>query len=159
MTRPLERVYPVVFIDAMVVKIRDGQVANRPIYTAIGVTVDRKRDILGLWAGTGGEGAKFWLQVLTEIKNRGIDDVCIVCCDGLKGLPDSIEATWPLAVVQMCVLHLICNTFRLASRADWEEMAKDLRPVYTAVNEEQARAKLDEFHDTWGGRYPAIRGL
>jgi putative transposase len=159
MTRPLERVYPVVFIDAMVVKIRDGQVANRPIYTAIGVTVDGKRDVLGLWAGTGGEGAKFWLQVLTEIKNRGVDDVCIVCCDGLKGLPDSIAATWPLAVVQTCVLHLIRNTFRLASRADWDRMAKDLRPVYTAVNEEQAQAKLAEFHDAWGDRYPAIKGL
>jgi transposase-like protein len=159
MTRPLERVYPVVFIDAMVVKIRDGQVANRPIYTAIGVTVDGKRDVLGLWAGTGGEGAKFWLQVLTEIKNRGVDDVCIVCCDGLKGLPDSIAVTWPLAVVQTCVLHLIRNTFRLASRADWDRMAKDLRPVYTAVNEEQAQAKLAEFHDAWGDRYPAIKGL
>jgi len=158
-TRPLERVYPVIFIDAMVVKIRDGQVANRPIYTAIGVTVDGKRDILGLWAGNGGEGAKFWLGVLTEIKNRGVDDVCIVCCDGLKGLPDAIAATWQLAVVQTCVLHLIRNTFRLASRADWQKMAKDLRPVYTAVNEADARARLDEFHDTWGARYPAIKGL
>jgi putative transposase len=157
--RPLDRVYPVVFIDAMVVKVRDGQVANRPVYTAIGVTVDGKRDILGLWAGTGGEGAKYWLQVLTEIKNRGVEDVCIVCCDGLKGLPDAIEATWPLAVVQTCVLHLIRNTFRLASRADWDRMARDLRPVYTAVNEADARARLDEFHDTWGARYPAIKGL
>ena len=113
-TRPLDRVYPVVFIDAIVVKIRDGQVANRPVYTAIGVTVDGQRDILGLWVGTGGEGAKYWLQVLTEIKNRGVDDVCIVVCDGLKGLPESIAATWPLAVVQTCVLHLIRNTFRLA---------------------------------------------
>ena len=158
-TRPLDRVYPVVFIDAMVVKIRDGQVANRPIYTAIGVTVDGKRDILGLWAGNGGEGAKFWLGVLTEIKNRGVDDVCIVCCDGLNGLPDAIAATWSLAVVQTCVLHLIRNTFRLASRADWEKMAKDLRPVYTAVNETDARARLEEFHDSWGDRYPAIKGL
>jgi transposase-like protein len=157
--RPLDRVYPVVFIDAMVVKIRDGQVANRPIYTAIGVTVDGQREILGLWAGTGGEGAKYWLAVLTEIKNRGADDVCIVCCDGLKGLPDAIEATWPLAVVQTCVLHLIRNTFRLASRADWDRMAKDLRPVYTAVNEADAAARLAEFHDTWGGKYPAIKGL
>ena len=96
-TRPLDRVYPVVFIDAIVVKIRDGQVANRPVYTAIGVSVDGQRDILGLWVGTGGEGAKYWLQVLTEIKNRGVEDVCIVVCDGLKGLPESIEATWPLA--------------------------------------------------------------
>src|SRR3954453_41144 len=94
-TRPLDRVYPVIFIDAIVVKIRDGQVANRPVYTAIGVTVDGQRDILGLWVGTGGEGAKYWLQVLTEIKNRGVEDVCIVVCDGLKGLPESIAATWP----------------------------------------------------------------
>lgn len=157
--RPLDRVYPVVFVDAIVVKIRDGQVANRPVYTAIGVTVDGKRDILGLWVGSGGEGAKYWLQVLTEIKNRGVDDVCIVVCDGLKGLPESIEATWPLAVVQTCVLHLIRNTFRLASRRDWDAMAKDLRPVYTAVNEADAQARLDEFHDKWGDRYPAIRNL
>ena len=157
--RPLDRVYPVIFIDAIVVKIRDGQVANRPVYTAIGVTVDGKREILGLWVGTGGEGAKYWLQVLTEIKNRGVDDACIVVCDGLKGLPESIEATWPLAVVQTCVLHLIRNTFRLASRRDWDAMAKDLRPVYTAVNEADAQVRLDEFHDKWGDRYPAIRTL
>ena len=140
--RPLDRVFPVIFIDAIVVKIRDGQVANRPVYTAIGVTVDGKREILGLWIGSGGEGAKYWLQVLTEIKNRGVDDACIVVCDGLKGLPESIEATWPLAVVQTCVLHLIRNTFRLASRRDWDAMAKDLRPVYTAVNEADAQVGL-----------------
>ena len=157
--RPLDRVFPVIFIDAIVVKIRDGQVANRPVYTAIGVTVDGKREILGLWIGTGGEGAKYWLQVLTEIKNRGVDDACIVVCDGLKGLPESIEATWPLAVVQTCVLHLIRNSFRLASRRDWDAMAKDLRPVYTAVNEADAQVRLDEFHDKWGDRYPAIRTL
>ena len=157
--RPLDRVYPVIFIDAIVVKIRDGQVANRPVYTAVGVTVDGKRDILGLWVGTGGEGAKYWLQVLTEIKNRGVEDACIVVCDGLKGLPESIEATWPLALVQTCVLHLIRNTFRLASRADWDKMARDLRPVYTAVNEADAAARLDEFHTIWGNRYPAIRSL
>src|SRR3954449_4152467 len=104
-TRPLDRVYPVVFIDAIVVKIRDGQVANRPVYTAIGVTVDGQRDILGLWVGTGGEGRKYWLQVLTEIKNRGVEDVCIVVCDGLKGLPESIETTWPLAIVQTSLVH------------------------------------------------------
>ena len=157
--RPLDRVYPVIFIDAIMVKIRDGQVANRPVYTAIGVTVDGQRDILGLWVGTGGEGAKYWLQVLTEIKNRGVDDACIVVCDGLKGLPESIEATWPLAVVQTCVLHLIRNTFRLASRRDWDKMAKDLRPVYTAVNEADAQVRLDEFHDKWGEQYPAIKTL
>ena len=158
-TRPLDRVYPVVFIDAIVVKIRDGQVANRPVYAAIGVSVDGKRDILGLWVGTGGEGAKYWLQVLTEIKNRGVDDVCIVVCDGLKGLPESIAATWPLAVVQTCVLHLVRNTFRFASRADWDKMARDLRPVYTAVNETDAARCLEEFHTIWGDRYPAIKTL
>src|SRR3954454_6016265 len=106
-SRPLDEVYPVVFIDAIFVKIRDGQVANRPIYVAIGVTVDGERDILGLWAGQGGEGAKYWLQVLTEIKNRGVEDVCIVVCDGLTGLPDAIAATWPRAITQTCVLHLL----------------------------------------------------
>jgi transposase-like protein len=126
--RPLERVYPVIFIDAIVVKIRDGQVTNRPVYTAIGVTVDGQRDILGLWVGAGGEGATFWFQILTELKNRGVADVCIVCCDGLKGLPDAIGQTWPLAVVQTCVLHLIRNTFRLASRRDWDAMAATCGP-------------------------------
>jgi putative transposase len=105
--RPLDPVYPVIFIDAIHVKIRDGQVANRPIYVALAVTVDGDRDILGLWAGDGGEGAKYWLQVLTELKNRGVDDVCIVVCDGLKGLPDAIAATWPQAVTQTCIVHLL----------------------------------------------------
>ena len=95
---------------AIVIKIRDGQVTNRPVYCAIGVTVDRKRDILGLWIGVGGEGAKYWLGVLTELRNRGVEDVCIVVCDGLKGLPEAIETTWPLAVTRTCVLHLIRNT-------------------------------------------------
>src|SRR5690349_12003132 len=113
--RPLDAVYPVLFIDALYVKVRDGQVTNRPFYVVIGVTVDGHRDILGIWAGeggTGGEGAKFWLQVLTEIKNRGVADVCIAVCDGLKGLPEAITTAWPQTVVQTCVLHLIRNTFR-----------------------------------------------
>jgi transposase-like protein len=147
--RPLDRVFPVVFIDALVVKIRDGQVTNRPVYSAIGVTVEGERDILGLWVGNGGEGAKFWLQVLTEIKNRGTEDVCIVVCDGLKGLPEAIGNTWPLAIVQTCVLHLIRNTFRFASKADWDHMARDLRPVYTAVSEQDAKEQFSEFTETW----------
>ena len=157
--RPLDRVYPVLFVDAVMVKIRDGQVVNRPIYVAIGVTVNGERDILGLWAGDGGEGAKFWLAVLTEIKNRGVEDVCMVVCDGLKGLPDSITTTWPYAQVQACILHLIRNTFRYASRRDWDEMARDLRPVYTAINAEMAAVRFDEFANKWGGRYPAIVNL
>jgi putative transposase len=110
-SRPLDPVYPVIFIDAIQVKLRDGQVANRPIYVALGVTVDGERDILGLWAGDGGEGAKYWLHVLTEIKNRGVGDVCIVVCDGLAGLPDAIAAVWPRAVTQTCVVHLLRNSF------------------------------------------------
>ncbi|WP_369332901.1 IS256 family transposase, partial [Nonomuraea candida] len=107
--RPLDPVYPVVFIDAIHVKLRDGQVANRPIYVALAVTVDGERDILGLWAGDGGEGAKFWLHVLTEIKNRGVGDALMVVCDGLKGLPQAIETVWPQAVVQTCVVHRGCK--------------------------------------------------
>ncbi len=114
-SRPLDAVYPVLFIDAIQVKIRDGQVANRPIYVALGVTVDGERDILGLWAGDGGEGAKYWLHVLTEIKNRGVADVCIVVCDGLAGLPDAIATVWPAAVTQTCVVHLLRNSFRYAT--------------------------------------------
>jgi transposase-like protein len=154
--RPLDRVYPVVFIDAIVVKIRDGQVANRPIYTAIGVTVDGERDILGLWAGGAGEGAKYWLAVLTEMKNRGVEDVCIVVCDGLKGLPDAITATWPQALTQTCVIHLLRNSFRYASRRDWPALARDLKPIYTAPTEVAALERLAEFAETWEARYPAI---
>jgi len=157
--RPLDAVYPVVFIDAIHVKVRDGQVANRAFYCAIGVTVEGKRDILGIWASPGAEGAKFWLGVLTEMKNRGVNDVCIVVCDGLKGLPESIAATWPLAVVQTCVLHLIRNTFRFAARQHWDAMARQLRPVYTAINEADAKERLGEFFDAWAERYPAVKTL
>jgi putative transposase len=154
--RPLDKVYPVVFIDAITVKVRDGQVTNRPFYVAIGVTVNGERDILGLWAGDGSEGAKYWLAVLTEIKNRGVTDVCILVCDGLKGLPESVTTTWPLATVQACVIHLIRNTFRYASRRDWDALSKDLRPIYTAPTETAAAARFGEFTDTWGAAYPAI---
>jgi putative transposase len=157
--RPLDRVYPVIFIDAIMVKVRDGQVTNRPVYVAIGVSLQGERDILGLWMGDGGEGAKYWLAVLTELKNRGVEDCCIVVCDGLKGLPESIAATWPQALVQTCVIHLVRNTFRYASRADWESLAKDLRPIYTAPTEAAARARLDELTAKWGGKYPAIPRL
>jgi putative transposase len=159
LNRPLEKVYPVIFIDAMVVKVRDGQVANKPVYVVIGVTVDGERDILGLWAGDGGEGAKFWLGVFTEIKNRGVEDVCIAVCDGLKGLPEAITTTWELATVQACVIHLIRNTFRFASRKYWDEMSRDLKPVYTAPSEAAARERFAEFDAKWGNQYPAISKL
>jgi len=154
--RPLESVYPVVFIDAIHVKIRDGQVANRPVYVAIGVICGGERDILGLWAGDGGEGAKFWLSVLTEIKNRGTADVCIVVCDGLKGLPEAVNTVWDRAIVQTCVIHLLRNTFRYASRKYWDRIAKDIKPVYTAPTEAAAKERFVEFTATWGQQYPAI---
>jgi transposase-like protein len=154
--RPLDAVYPVLFIDAIHVKIRDGQVANRPIYVALAVTVDGERDILGLWAGDGGEGAKYWLQVLTELRNRGVGDVLIVCCDGLKGLPDAIAQVWPQAVTQTCIVHLLRASFRYASRKDWSAIARDLRPVYQAPTEQAALDRFADFAKTWEARYPAI---
>jgi transposase-like protein len=156
--RPLDRVYPVIFIDCIHVKIREGNVANRPIYLALGVTVNGERDILGLWAGEhgDGEGAKYWLRVLTEIKNRGTQDVLMVVCDGLKGLPDAVNAVWDKTIVQTCIVHLLRNSFRYASRADWAAIAKDLKPIYTAPSEQAALDRFAEFSDTWEQRYPAI---
>ena len=154
--RPLDEVYAAIFIDAIVVKVRDGQVANRPTYAAIGVSLDGERDILGLWAGTGGEGAKFWMSVLTDLRNRGVRDVFFVVCDGLKGLPDVVTNVWPQAIVQTCIIHLIRNTFRLSSRKDWDPIKRAIKPIYTAVNATAARAAFDEFAETWGRRYPAI---
>jgi putative transposase len=157
-SRPLDPVYPVVFIDCINVKIRDGQVANRPIYVALAVTVNGTRDVLGLWAGEhgDGEGAKYWLRVLSEIKNRGTTDVCIVVCDGLKGLPDAIAQVWPQTIVQTCIVHLLRNSFHYASRKDWAAIAKDLKPVYTAPSEQAALDRFAEFSDKWEKRYPAI---
>jgi transposase-like protein len=155
-TRPLEQVYSAIFIDAIMVKVRDGQVANRPVYAAIGVTLDGDKDVLGLWAGTGGEGAKFWMGVLTDLRNRGVRDVFFVVCDGLKGLPEVVGNVWPLSIVQTCIIHLIRNTFRLASKRDWDELKRDVKPIYTAVNADAAHAALEELTEKWGTKYGAI---
>ncbi len=154
--RPLDPVYPVVFIDCIHVKVRDGQVANRPIYVAMAVTTEGNRDILGLWAGDGGEGAKYWQQVLTEIKNRGVGDVLMLVCDGLKGLPESVSNVWPRTVVQTCVVHLIRASFRYAARQDWDKLARALKPIYTAPTAAAAEERFLEFQEAWGGKYPAI---
>jgi putative transposase len=155
--RPLERVYAAIFIDAITVKIRDGQVGNRPVYVAIGVDLDGHKDILGMWAGDGdGESAKFWMAVLTDLRNRGIKDVFFVVCDGLKGLPDSVNTVFPLATVQTCIIHLIRNSFRYASRKYWDALSKDLRPIYTAVNADAAAAALEDLGERWEQRYPAM---
>jgi putative transposase len=157
-SRPLDVVYAVVFIDAIHVKVREGQVANRPVYVALGVTADGTRDILGLWAGEhgDGEGAKYWLRVLSEIKNRGTRDVLMVVCDGLKGLPDAVNAVWDKAIVQTCIVHLLRNSFKYASKKDWAQIAKDLKPVYTAPSEAAALDAFAEFSGKWEKRYPAI---
>ena len=110
------------------------------------------KDILGLWAGTGGEGAKFWMAVLTDIRNRGVRDVFFLVCDGLKGLPDAVGSVWPQAIVQTCIIHLIRNTFRLTSKRDWDALKRDVKPIYTAVNAAAARAALDELAANWGTR-------
>jgi transposase-like protein len=154
--RPLDGVYAAIFIDAIMVKVRDGQVANRPVYAAVGVTVDGRKDVLGLWAGTGGEGAKFWMAVLTDLRNRGVRDVFFLICDGLKGLPEVVENVWPLAIVQTCIIHLIRNTFRLASRADHDAIKRDIKPIYTAPNADTALAALDELEEKWGAKYRAM---
>jgi len=147
----------VVFVDALMIKVRDGVVTNRPVYLAIGIDCEGAKQVLGLWVGpTTGESAKFWLTVLSELKGRGVADVCIVCCDGLTGLPDAISVTWPQAVVQLCVVHLIRASLRYASRKYWTPLARDLRPIYTAADEAAAAAALEDFAASWQDRYPAI---
>jgi putative transposase len=154
--RPLDEVYAAVFVDAIMVKVRDGQVANRPVYAAIGVTLQGGKDVLGLWAGTGGEGAKFWMSVLTDLRNRGVKDVLFLVCDGLKGLPEVVAGVWPQTIVQTCLIHLLRNTFHLCSKRDWDALRRDVKPIYTAVNADAARAAFDAMADTWRQRYPAV---
>ena len=155
--RPLDRVYPVLLIDAIVIKVRDSQVANRPVYVVIGVNMDGERDVLGLWLGpTGGEGAKQWMSMLTELRNRGVADALIVCCDGLKGLPDAIRATWPQATVQTCVVHLVRNSLRYASKKHWAQITREMREIYTAPTVAAAEVRFGEFAETWRTTYPAM---
>jgi transposase-like protein len=144
----------VVFIDAISVKIRDGVVTNRPVHLAIGIDAEGEKDVLGMWvAPSTGESSKFWLSVLAELKARGVLDVCIVCCDGLSGLPEAIGVVWPKACVQLCVVHLIRASLRYASKKDWTPLTRDLRPIYTAVDENAAEAALAEFTERWETRY------
>jgi transposase-like protein len=159
-SRPLQPVYAAIFIDAIYVKVRDGQVGNQPFYAAIGVDLGGRRDVLGLWAGQGGgESAKFWMNVLADLKNRGVRDVFFVVCDGLKGLPDSVNAVFPAAIVQACVIHLIRATLRYASRKYWDQLAGDLRRIYTAPTVAAAWAAFEELEEKWGKPYPAIPKL
>jgi putative transposase len=155
--RPLDAVYPILYVDALVVKVRTGgTVVNRPAYLGVGVDIEGRKHVLGVWLGDGGEGAKFWLSVLSELKARGLGDVIFVCCDGLKGLPDAIEATWPRATVQTCVVHLMRASTRYCSWKDRKKVAAALKPIYTAVSVEAAADALDTFELEHGERYPGI---
>jgi putative transposase len=155
-SRPLEPVYPIVYLDALVVKVREGhQVRNKAAHIAVGVDTDGLKHVLGIWVQSS-EGAKFWLGVLAELRNRGVHDVLICCCDGLTGFPEAIEATWPKAVVQTCVVHLIRASMRFISYGDRKAVAAALRPIYTAPTEASAVQELDIFEgSTWGKKYPA----
>ena len=154
--RPLDPIYPVMYLDALVVKVRDGnQVRNKAAYIAVGIDTDGVKHVLGIWVQVT-EGAKFWAQVCAELANRGIQDVLIVCCDGLTGFPDAIEATWPLATVQTCVVHLIRASMRFVSYKDRRAVARELKAVYTAPNADTAEAALLAFSESeLGQRYPA----
>jgi putative transposase len=154
--RPVDAVYPIVYIDAIVIKIRDGGVvANKAAHLVVGVDVDGFKHVLGVWLQTH-EGAKFWLSVLTELRHRGLHDALIVCCDGLTGLPEAIEQVWPAAVVQTCVVHLIRNSMRFVSFGDRQQVAKALKPIYTAVNEPAAKTALDALRRDYGRPYPGL---
>lgn len=153
-SRPVDAVYPILYIDAIVIKVRDsGVVANKAAHLVVGVDVEGRKHVLGIWLQQA-EGAKFWAGVLTELRNRGLRDALIVCCDGLKGLPEAIGSVWPAAVVQTCVTHLIRASMRYASWKDRKAMTASLKPIYTAATVEAARLALDAFRDTWGRKAP-----
>jgi putative transposase len=154
--RPLEDVYPILFLDALIVKVRDGgAVRNRACYVAIGVNLEGERDVLGIWFQVA-EGAKFWLAVLNELRQRGVQDVLVCCVDGLKGFPEAIEAVFPQAWVQTCIVHLIRQSLRFVPDKHRRAVAKDLKPIYTAVDAEAAADALAAFETAWGERYPMI---
>jgi putative transposase len=154
--RPLEDVYPILFLDALIVKVRDGgAVRNKACYVAIGVNLEGERDVLGLWFQSS-EGAKFWLQVLNELKQRGVRDVLVCCVDGLKGFPEAIEAVFPHAWVQTCIVHLIRQSLRFVPDKHRRQVAKELKPIYTAVDADAAAEALAAFEASWGERYPMI---
>jgi putative transposase len=154
--RALDSVYPILYLDAMVIKVKDGrQVVNKSLFMAMGVTIEGKKDILGMWLKDQ-EGAKFWLGVLHELKNRGVQDVLIACCDGLTGFPEAIRATFPEAVVQLCIVHMIRNSVKYVSYKNLKEICTDLKTIYTADSEAAAEKALTAFEDKWDSHYPMI---
>ncbi len=155
-TRPLEDVYPVVFFDALVLKIRDGgSVQRKACYLAMAINMDGEREVLGMWFQAN-EGAKFWMQVLTDLKQRGVQDILIACVDGLKGFPEAIEALFPRTTVQTCIVHLIRHSLRYVPRRQYDAVVRDLKPIYTAIDADQALLALETFEEKWGQQLPII---
>jgi putative transposase len=158
-TRPLEPLYPILFLDALMVKMRhEGRVENRAVYVAIGIDLDGRKDVLGLWTSAN-EGAKFWLQVLTELRNRGVKDIFIACVDGLKGFPQAIESVFPQAQVQLCIVHLVRASLNYVGWKERKQVAQDLKSVYRAATEEQAWREMVAFAERWNPKYPTIAAL
>tara|TARA_B110000503_G_C7075794_1_gene382833 strand:- start:44 stop:1258 length:1215 start_codon:yes stop_codon:yes gene_type:complete len=156
-SRPLDTVYPIVYLDCIVLKIREGmRVVNKAIYLALGVNMDGHKELLGLWMSEN-EGAKFWVSVLTELKNRGVTDILIACVDGLKGFPDAIAVEYPHTRVQLCLVHMVRNSLKYVSWKDSKAVTKDLKQIYHATTEDQALVELDQFGKTWDSQYPQIK--
>lgn len=154
--RPLDTVYPIVYLDCIVLKIRQNKrVINKSIYLALGISVEGHKELLGLWLSEN-EGAKFWLQVLTELKNRGVEQVLIACVDGLSGFPDAINTVYPAAKVQLCIVHMVRNSLKYVSWKDYKAVTRDLKQIYRSATETEALAELDKFADTWDSKYPQI---
>jgi len=154
--RPLDDIYPIVFFDALVVKGRtDGRVLNKSVYTAIGINMEGEKEVLGLWIAET-EGAKFWMSVITELNNRGLNDILIACIDGLKGFPEAINSIYPQTRIQLCIVHMVRNSTRFVSWKDRRELCKDLKKIYTAVTEDEALNELENFAEKWNSKYPMI---
>jgi len=157
--RPLDNIYPLLYLDALMVKMRhEGRVDNRAVYVVIGVNLDGQKDVLGLWTSNN-EGAKYWLQVLTEIRNRGVRDVLIASVDGLKGFPQAIETVYPQAIVQLCIVHMVRGSLNFVNWKERKAVAADLKAIYRAETKEQAGQELISFAEKWDGRYPTISKL
>ena len=154
--RPLDRVYPIVYLDCIVLKIRqDKRVINKAVYLALGVDMDGQKELLGIWISEN-EGAKFWLNVLTELKNRGVEQILIACTDGLTGFPDAINAVFPQAKTQLCIIHMLRNSLRYVSWKNYKAVAADLKRIYQAATEQDAAQELEKFAETWDAKYPQI---
>jgi putative transposase len=154
--RQLEAVYPIMYLDAIQFKVRDGgHIRNKAVYLAIGIKVDGYKEVLGLWIAQT-EGAKFWLQVVTELKNRGVNDIFIACVDGLKGFPEAIESVFPQTEIQLCIVHLVRHSLNYVGWRQRREVAADLKPIYTAATEVEAEQRLNEFAAKWAEKFPLI---